>query len=152
MVDPNHCAIEERVNGEFKSSYTVHNCAKKYAEVLEHTPYTAFGLNWNVLIPEEHPSRWLKNRFLRHEGWPDTMGPTALHISHSQDSAFYNFTLGTQQSTENENYIALQCNIHFDVQNAPQKVKKISNVVQNLEKYQSSLQELLNRYLIGNTP
>lgn len=150
-VDQNRCVIEQRVNGEFKSSYEAHNCAKKYAEVLEHTPYTAFGLNWDLLMPNERPGDWLKNRFLRPGEWQSDIEPTSLVFRRLQDSAIYQFSLNIGQSAENEDSIILQCNIHFDIQNSPNKVEEISNAVQNLENYQGSLRSMLNRYFIGST-
>ena len=150
-VDQNRCIIEQRVDGEFKSSYEAHNCAKKYAEVLEHTPYTAFGLNSNLLMPNEQPSDWLKSRFLRSEEWPGDIEPTNLVFRHVQDSVTYQFSLNIGQSAEKEDSITIQCNFHFNIQNSSNKVKEISNTVQNLEKYQGFLLSMLDRYFMGRT-
>ena len=59
-VDPNRCIIEERVDGEFKLSYEAHNCARQYAEILEHIPYTAFGLNWDIQMPKKKTEQLVK--------------------------------------------------------------------------------------------
>ena len=150
-VDQNRCIIEQRVDGEFKSSYETPNCAKKYAEVLEHTPYTAFGLNWNLLMPNERPGDWLKNRFLRPGEWQSDIEPTSLVFRCLQDSAIYQFSLNIEQSVKNEASVTIQCNIHFNIQNSPNKVEEISNAVQNLENHQDSLRGMLDRYFIGST-
>ena len=150
-VDPNRCAIDEKVDGEFKSSYEAHGCARRYAEVLEHIPYTAFGLNWDLQMPNEEPSNWLKDRFLRPAEWQSDMEPKALTFSCTQGSAIYNFAIGVQQSTGHESLVTLQCNIHFDLQDSPHKAAEISNAVQNLKEHQDSLQKILDRCLIGST-
>ena len=102
-------------------------------------------------MPEEQPDQWLKNRFLRHERWPSTIVPTALHVSQTKGIARYNFVLSAMRTTENETHIALQCNIHINIQNSPHKVDEISKAMQNLGEYQDSMRESLDRYLIGNT-
>ena len=98
-VDPNRCEIQQEVRGKFQPSYHVHECARKYAEVLEHIPYKAVGMNWLLQAAEQNPGDWLKSRYLRTGKWSDNITPTRLDFTiQSEDSTVYNFFLQTLQT------------------------------------------------------
>jgi len=148
-VDQNRCTFEQAIGGAFKDKYHVHECAVNYAKKLEYN-YISLGLNWQLIIDQINPDEWLKNRFLRSGKWLNSLKPTAIAFSISgKDSATCNFTLRTGQEVPPDLVgapIFLSCNIHFELENLPNKAKRITNILKNWKNHQDFLTTALKKY------
>ncbi|QMU55836.1 MAG: hypothetical protein GKS04_01350 [Candidatus Mycalebacterium zealandia] len=147
-VNPERCTIKERVEGDFKDSYLIQNCTKKFVEVLLHVPYHAIGINWHIFFEfknQEVVFTWFKRRFLKEGKWQNKIFPRNLGFQVGSDCTFF---LDTKNLPVGR--ISVGCNFHTDIKNAENKVKSIRSVLGKIKKNQATLKKHLDSYFIGD--
>ncbi|MCY3973316.1 MAG: hypothetical protein OXF52_03845 [Candidatus Dadabacteria bacterium] len=141
-VTPDICTIVEKVEGDLKDSYSIHECAKAYIKTLEHIPYRALGVNWHFSLDsaEEDLQTWMKERFLKSGNWQTSIESTSLSFKVLYPSAVCNITIDIRESK-----IAL--NLHHDVVSVDNKKDELCSALDNSERNQAFVEECLNRYI-----
>lgn len=139
QVLPDRCVIRETLEKEFRLSYLVQECAKKYVDALRHIPYTALGINWELSLEMEKEDRgWFKTRFLKPGGWLKTIELTSITF---RVTPRCNLTVNTQDKTVN-------CNFHTDISpDSDDKVKDIHSALDKFMDHQKILKTALDKYL-----
>lgn len=139
QVSPEKCTIAEKVESvEFKGSYLVQECAKKYVKTLKYIPYTALGINWNLSldVKEEDLQNWIKTRFLKSGKWQNDITLTNFTFKVPPQC---NLTLNAQNKMIN-------CNFHTDISSTGEKVKVINSALNKFRSNQENLKNTLNKY------
>ena len=140
------CVVSEQIKGEFRDSYYLHTCAKKYAEVLKHISYRALGLNWQIIIQmEENTADWIKSKFLKSGEWQKGILSTDLTLKFraDDDSVFY-LAVGSVNDV-----VAVHCNFHFDIADDEKKIEMIGVILSKWKNYQNIFIDYIDKYFMN---
>ena len=142
LVDIDRCLIQENVDGEFQESYSIHECAKKYASVLRYIPYIAIGLNWQLSVAMSDAPNWFRQQFLKPGEWHNKLQPAIFSFRLHVDKR----TICTLSMNIAEAAILIDYNFHVDLGNSSDKVNTISDIVDNWKNYQTFTQKTIKEY------
>lgn len=142
-VVPDRCTVIEKVESQFKESYFVHECAKKYIEALPHVHYTVVGMNWifSLNSGNEELQKWLKDRFLKSGEWQNSMEWTNFTFRVLSHLPPCNFIMNLQNKI-------IACNFHADISSESDKVEKMHSILDNYKANQDFLKKSLSEYFL----
>lgn len=148
-IATDRCVIGEKVGGKFRDSYYLYECAKKYIEVLKHIPYTALGLNWQIVLGlKVNSSDWLKSKFLKDGDWTNKIFTIDLTLKLQPDSSS-TCSLAVKIPPQGQNVILVDCNFHFGLQQEQERPKEMVKILSRSMHYQKILNGYLTKYFIG---
>ena len=69
MVDQSNLTVTEICESAFRDNYHVYELVSTYLSKLPHVPYRSLGLNCVASLRQDHPAKWLIQRFLKLGAW-----------------------------------------------------------------------------------
>ena len=123
MVDQSNLTVTEICESPFKDNYHVYGLVSAYLAKLPHVPYRSLGLNCVASLKQDHPAKWLIERFLKlgtwFEGEPEIIGLEPSFVMDAGD-AMCNLSLreGWVQNPngeDQESAVIASVNVHHAV-------------------------------------
>ncbi len=78
VVDQSNLTVTEICESTFRDNYHVYGLVSAYLSRLPHVPYRSLGLNCVASLKQDHPAKWLIERFLKLGAWlegePEVIG------------------------------------------------------------------------------
>ncbi len=155
LVETTKFQVVERGQQVNVTESKISNIAKKYIEVLEHTPYKEIGINLTSFIELENPNHFIKEKFTKEGDWDNEsfkLKETGLSFIYEINEGSFNLKINKGAFKDKEydkSGIILYGNFHRSCKDIPKHeiykelIKHIENRQKDIEYFNKISQVIL---------
>ena len=155
LVETTKFQVVERGQQVNVTESKISNIAKKYIEVLEHTPYKEIGINLTSFIELENPNHFIKEKFTKEGDWDNEsfkLKETGLSFIYEINGGSFNLKINKgafKDKESDKSGIILYGNFHRGCKDIPKHeiykelIKHIENRQKDIEYFNKISQVIL---------